>query len=166
MSMTEVNKRELSKCMKLSKTLTLDLINYMLGHNCKIHSGEAIHYACNILKRKATSHEVIGVLRNKPIFKKTGVYDKSSGAMWSLDIWALPEYLRQMEMEERFLANEEAAEALGAFTNEVITLLKKSLNEYDPATGDVSGIIQKIKCFWELIHLIEPEAVSASVKKN
>lgn len=153
----KMDKRELSRCMKLNKTITLDLVNYMLHNKCKIYSGEAVHYACNILKRKATSHEVIGVLRNKSVFKKTSNYDKHSGALWVLDIWALPELLAKMEMEERFMANEEAAQMLNMFTNQVIGMLKKSLDDYDPRSEDTVGIVKKLKCFWDLVHLTNPE---------
>lgn len=154
------DRRELSRCMKLNKTLTLDMINYMLRNDCRVFSGEAINYACNVLKRKATSHEVIGVLRNKPVFKKTDKYDKDSGALWVLDIWALPEFLQRMEMEERFLENDEGAQMVNIFTNEVIMLLKKSLEEYNPNEMEPSGVIKKMKEFWNLIHLVHPEALN------
>ena len=82
-----------SKPLPLTESLVFDIVEYLLEHEGYGHSTEISEIMVQNKPRRYTSREVIGVLRNRPMFKHAQSKDRRGGIRWRLDLLALVKYL-------------------------------------------------------------------------
>ena len=81
--------------------MVFDIVEYLLEHEGYGHSPQISEIMVANKPRRYTSREVIGVLRNRPMFKHAQSKDRRGGIRWRLDLLALKKYLIQKGYEER-----------------------------------------------------------------
>lgn len=79
--------------LPLTESLVFDIVDYLLGNEGYGYSTEISEKMVQLKPRRYTSREVIGVLRNRPMFKHAQSKDRRGGIRWRLDLLALVKYL-------------------------------------------------------------------------
>ena len=84
--------------LPLTESLVVD---YLLAHEGYGFSTEISEKMVQLKPRRYTSREVIGVLRNRPMFKHAQSKDRRGGIRWRLDLLALVKYLESKNFVNR-----------------------------------------------------------------
>jgi len=85
----------------LTESLVFDIVDYLLAHEGYGYSTEISEKMVQLKPRRYTSREVIGVLRNRPMFKHAQSKDRRGGIRWRLDLLALVKYLESKNFVNR-----------------------------------------------------------------
>ena len=85
----------------LTEALVFDIVDYLLEHEGYGYSNEISFYIVDNNPRRYTSREVVGILRNRPMFQHAQSSDRRGGIKWRLDILALEGYVVQKGYAER-----------------------------------------------------------------
>ena len=83
---SEDDKRRDTRPLPLTESLVFDIVEYMLSKDGYGFSTEISEKMVELKPRRYTSREVIGVLRNRPMFKHAQSKDKRAGIRWRLDL--------------------------------------------------------------------------------
>jgi hypothetical protein len=85
----------------LTEALVFDIVDYLLEHDGYGFSNEISFFIVDNNPRRYTSREVVGILRNRPMFQHAQSSDRRGGIKWRLDILALEGYVVQKGYVER-----------------------------------------------------------------
>jgi len=87
--------------LPLTETLVFDIVEYLLAHAGYGYSTEISSFMVSHKPRRYTSREVVGILRNRPMFRHAQSKDRKGGIRWRLDLLQLERYLAQKGFQER-----------------------------------------------------------------
>lgn len=87
--------------LPLVETLVFDIVEYLLDNEGYGHSTEIAQKMLELKPRRYTSREVIGILRNRPMFRHAQSRERRGGIRWRLDLLALSKYLSSKGYEDR-----------------------------------------------------------------
>lgn len=85
----------------LTEALVFDIVDYLLEHGGYGYSNEISFFIVDNNPRRYTSREVVGILRNRPMFQHAQSSDRRGGIKWRLDILALEGYVIQKGYVDR-----------------------------------------------------------------
>lgn len=90
-----------AKPLPLTETLVLDIVDYLLNNKGYGYSTQISSFMVNYKPRRYTSREVVGILRNRPMFRHAQSKERRGGIRWRLDLLALSRYLEQKGFQNR-----------------------------------------------------------------
>lgn len=93
--------RKTSTPLPLVETLVFDIVEYLLQKDGYGHSTVIAQKMLELKPRRYTTREVIGILRNRPMFRHAQSRERSGGIRWRLDLLALNKYLTSKGYEDR-----------------------------------------------------------------
>ena len=96
-----VNDDKRQRPLPLTETLVFDIVEYLLAHAGYGYSTEISSFMVSHKPRRYTSREVVGILRNRPMFRHAQSKDRQGGIRWRLDLLQLERYLAQKGFQER-----------------------------------------------------------------
>ena len=79
--------------LPLTEALVLDIVEYLLDNKGYGFSNEISYHIVQNKPRRYTSREVVGILRNRPMFRHAQSSERKGGIRWRLDMLALEKYL-------------------------------------------------------------------------
>ena len=85
----------------LTEALVFDIVDYLLNKDGYAFSNEISYHIVDANPRRYTSREVVGILRNRPMFQHRQSSDRRAGIRWRLNLLTFEEYLHQKGFEER-----------------------------------------------------------------
>ena len=88
--------------LPLTEALVFDIVTYLLDNKGVGFSNEISYYIVDNKPRRYTSREVVGILRNRPMFRHAKTEERQGGIKWRLDLGILEKYLLQKGYIERF----------------------------------------------------------------
>tara|TARA_R110000851_G_scaffold183774_5_gene333139 strand:- start:1315 stop:1749 length:435 start_codon:yes stop_codon:yes gene_type:complete len=91
--MTEPKKTEKRVSLPLTEALVLDIVDFLLDNKGYGFSNEISYFIVQNKPRRYTSREVVGILRNRPMFRHAQTSERKGGIRWRLDMLALQKYL-------------------------------------------------------------------------
>ncbi len=97
--MSDFDKRQ--RPLPLTETLVFDIVEYLLEKDGYGHSTVIAQKMLELKPRRYTTREVIGILRNRPMFRHAQSRERSGGIRWRLDLLALNKYLTSKGYEDR-----------------------------------------------------------------
>ena len=131
--------------LPLTETLVLDIVEYLLSHSGYGYSTEISSYMVERKPRRYTSREVVGILRNRPMFRHAQSKDRRGGIRWRLDLLQLERYIAQKGYQER-------AKDMGIYDSvrelklSQITETIKALETMD--TSNINEVYENIATLW------------------
>jgi len=90
-----------AKPLPLTETLVLDIVDFLLDNRGYGYSTQISSFMVNYKPRRYTSREVVGILRNRPMFRHAQSKERRGGIRWRLDLLALSRYLEQKGFQGR-----------------------------------------------------------------
>ncbi len=75
-----------SRPLDMTETLVFIIVDYMLDHNGYGYSTQISEYVVSNYPRRYTSREVVGILRNRPMFSHAQSNERRAGKKWRLDL--------------------------------------------------------------------------------
>ncbi len=91
--MTTPKKSEKRISLPLTEALVLDIVDFLLDNKGYGFSNEISYFIVQNKPRRYTSREVVGILRNRPMFRHAQTSERKGGIRWRLDMLALQKYL-------------------------------------------------------------------------
>jgi len=88
--------------LPLTEALVFDIVEYLLNNKGFGFSNEISYHIVDNKPRRYTSREVVGILRNRPMFRHAKSEERHGGIRWRLDLPILERYLIQKGYNERF----------------------------------------------------------------
>ena len=82
-----------SRPLDMTETLVFIIVDYMLDHNGYGYSTQISEYVVSNYPRRYTSREVVGILRNRPMFCHAQSNERRAGKKWRLDLLGWDRYL-------------------------------------------------------------------------
>ena len=129
----------------LTEALVFDIVDYLLVKDGYAFSNEISYHIVDNNPRRYTSREVVGILRNRPMFRHAQSKDRKGGIRWRLDLLQLERYLAQKGFQERAnelgLYDKMRELKLSQITNTVMVL-----EEMD--TMNINEVYEKIATLW------------------
>ena len=92
------NKR---KSLPLTEALVFDIVEFLLANKGYGYSNEISFHIVENRPRRYTSREVVGILRNRPMFRHAQSSERKGGIKWRLDLLALEKYIIQKGYEDK-----------------------------------------------------------------
>ena len=131
--------------LPLTETLVFDIVEYLLTHNGYGYSTEISSYMVARKPRRYTSREVVGILRNRPMFRHAQSKDRRGGIRWRLDLLQLERYFAQKGYQER--ANEQGIyDKMRELKLSQITKTINALETMD--TSNINEVYENIATLW------------------
>jgi hypothetical protein len=90
-----------NRALPLTEGLVLDIVDYLLKNDGYGYSTQISDNMVQLKPRRYTSREVVGILRNRPMFRHAQSKERKGGIRWRLDVLALQRYLVQKGFQER-----------------------------------------------------------------
>ena len=90
----EAAKVTASRPLDMTETLVFIIVDYMLDHNGYGYSTQISEYVVSNYPRRYTSREVVGILRNRPMFGHAQSNERRAGKKWRLDLLGWDRYLK------------------------------------------------------------------------
>jgi hypothetical protein len=128
-----------------AETLVLDIVEYLLDHSGYGYSTQISHHMIQLKPRRYTSREVVGILRNRPMFRHAQSRERRGGIRWRLDLLALDKYLEQKGYEER-ARERDMFDKVQSLKMEQLTDTINALEEMVP--DDLDFVYEKIATLW------------------
>ena len=145
MSQVVITLTDRQRPLPLTETLVLDILEYLLSHSGYGYSTEISSYMVERKPRRYTSREVVGILRNRPMFRHAQSKDRRGGIRWRLDLLQLERYFAQKGYQER-------AKDMGIYDSvrelklSQITETIKALETMD--TSNINEVYENIATLW------------------
>tara|TARA_R110002012_G_scaffold318539_1_gene537146 strand:- start:5094 stop:5537 length:444 start_codon:yes stop_codon:yes gene_type:complete len=79
--------------LDMTETLVFIIVNYMLDNGGYGYSTQISEYVVSNYPRRYTSREVVGILRNRPMFCHAQSKERKAGKKWRLDMLSWERYL-------------------------------------------------------------------------
>jgi len=89
------------KSLPLTEALVFDIVEFLLKNEGYGYSNEISYYIVDNKPRRYTSREVVGILRNRPMFRHAQSSERKGGIKWRLDLLALEKYIVQKGYQDR-----------------------------------------------------------------
>tara|TARA_R110000824_G_scaffold350740_1_gene537676 strand:+ start:81 stop:509 length:429 start_codon:yes stop_codon:yes gene_type:complete len=89
------------KSLPLTEALVFDIVEYLLEHNGYGYSNQISFHIVENKPRRYTSREVVGILRNRPMFRHAQSSERKGGIRWRLDVLALQKYIQQKGYKDK-----------------------------------------------------------------
>jgi len=89
------------KSLPLTEALVFDIVEFLLNNKGYGYSNEISYYIVDNKPRRYTSREVVGILRNRPMFRHAQSSERKGGIKWRLDLLALEKYIVQKGYQDR-----------------------------------------------------------------
>ena len=93
MSSEEGEKKKVSKPLDMTETLVFIIVDYMLDHDGYGFSTQISEFVVTNYPRRYTSREVVGILRNRPMFCHAQSKERKAGKKWRLDLQSWERYI-------------------------------------------------------------------------
>lgn len=90
----EASQLTASRPLDMTETLVFIIVDYMLDHNGYGFSTQISEYVVSNYPRRYTSREVVGILRNRPMFGHAQSNERRAGKKWRLDLLGWDRYLK------------------------------------------------------------------------
>lgn len=90
----EAGQMTASRPLDMTETLVFIIVDYMLDHNGYGYSTQISEYVVSNYPRRYTSREVVGILRNRPMFCHAQSNERRAGKKWRLDLLGWDRYLK------------------------------------------------------------------------
>tara|TARA_R110000824_G_scaffold173507_2_gene351625 strand:+ start:3056 stop:3502 length:447 start_codon:yes stop_codon:yes gene_type:complete len=90
---TEEVKKKASKPLDMTETLVFIIVDYMLDSDGYGFSTQISEYVVTNYPRRYTSREVVGILRNRPMFCHAQSKERKAGKKWRLDLQSWERYI-------------------------------------------------------------------------
>jgi hypothetical protein len=91
-----------SRPLDMTETLVFIIVDYMLDHNGYGYSTQISEYVVSNYPRRYTSREVVGILRNRPMFGHAQSNERRAGKKWRLDLLGWDRYLKNSRNKDLF----------------------------------------------------------------
>lgn len=92
MTTKDVEKKA-SKPLDMTETLVFIIVDYMLDNDGYGFSTQISEYVVTNYPRRYTSREVVGILRNRPMFCHAQSKERKAGKKWRLDLQSWERYI-------------------------------------------------------------------------
>ena len=92
MTTNDVEKKA-SKPLDMTETLVFIIVDYMLDNDGYGFSTQISEYVVTNYPRRYTSREVVGILRNRPMFCHAQSKERKAGKKWRLDLQSWERYI-------------------------------------------------------------------------
>tara|TARA_R110000751_G_scaffold61136_1_gene127325 strand:+ start:2170 stop:2571 length:402 start_codon:yes stop_codon:yes gene_type:complete len=131
----------------MTETLVFVIVDYLLDNNGYGFSTQISEFIVNKYPRRYTSREVVGILRNRPMFCHAQTNERRAGKKWRLDLLGWERYLQNskskgLENKSKEWGLEEKVQKL-KMTQISETL--DALNTLEPSTLDqVYSVISQV----------------------
>jgi hypothetical protein len=89
----ESTKKRSDRPLDMTETLVFIIVDFMLDNGGYGYSTQISEYVVTNYPRRYTSREVVGILRNRPMFCHAQSKERKSGKKWRLDILSWERYL-------------------------------------------------------------------------
>lgn len=83
-----------SRPLDMTETLVFIIVDYMLDNKGYGYSTQISEYVVSNYPRRYTSREVVGILRNRPMFCHAQSNERRAGKKWRLDLLGWDRYLK------------------------------------------------------------------------
>lgn len=136
-----------SNQLGMTETLVFVIVDYLLDNNGYGFSTQISEFIVNKYPRRYTSREVVGILRNRPMFCHAQTNERRAGKKWRLDLLGWERYLQNskskgLENKSKEWGLEEKVQKL-KMTQISETL--DALNSLEPSTLDqVYSVISQV----------------------
>jgi len=136
-----------SNQLGMTETLVFVIVDYLLDNNGYGFSTQISEFIVNKYPRRYTSREVVGILRNRPMFCHAQTNERRAGKKWRLDLLGWERYLQNskskgLENKSKEWGLEEKVQKL-KMTQISETL--DALNTLEPSTLDqVYSVISQV----------------------
>ena len=90
---TKEVKKKASKPLDMTETLVFIIVDYMLDNDGYGFSTQISEYVVTNYPRRYTSREVVGILRNRPMFCHAQSKERKAGKKWRLDLQSWERYI-------------------------------------------------------------------------
>jgi len=100
----DTTKKGSDRPLDMTETLVFIIVDFMLDNGGYGYSTQISEYVVTNYPRRYTSREVVGILRNRPMFCHAQSKERKSGKKWRLDILSWERYLqnsRTKKLEEK-----------------------------------------------------------------
>jgi len=94
MSEESSTKKKADRPLDMTETLVFIIVDFMLDNGGYGYSTQISEYVVKNYPRRYTSREVVGILRNRPMFCHAQSKERKSGKKWRLDILSWERYLQ------------------------------------------------------------------------
>lgn len=97
-------KKRSDRPLDMTETLVFIIVDFMLDNGGYGYSTQISEYVVTNYPRRYTSREVVGILRNRPMFCHAQSKERKSGKKWRLDMLSWERYLqnsRTKKLEEK-----------------------------------------------------------------
>jgi len=85
--------KKASKPLDMTETLVFIIVDYMLDNDGYGFSTQISEYVVTNYPRRYTSREVVGILRNRPMFCHAQSKERKAGKKWRLDLQSWERYI-------------------------------------------------------------------------
>ena len=89
------------KSLPSTEALVFDIVEFLLDNEGYGYSNEISYHIVENRPRRYTSREVVGILRNRPMFRHAQSSERKGGIKWRLDLLALEKYILQKGYEDK-----------------------------------------------------------------
>ena len=128
-----------------AETLVLDIVEYLLDNEGYGYSTQISTHMIDLKPRRYTSREVVGILRNRPMFRHAQSRERKGGIRWRLDLLSLERYLEQKGYRER-AQDREIFNGIKDLKMRQLMATIEALETMDPE--DIDTVYQKISTLW------------------
>lgn len=128
-----------------AETLVLDIVEYLLANDGYGYSTQISTHMIDLKPRRYTSREVVGILRNRPMFRHAQSRERKGGIRWRLDLLSLERYLEQKGYTKRAEDMEIFERIKGLKMSQLMATIE-TLESMDP--DDISTVYESIATLW------------------
>ncbi len=128
-----------------AETLVLDIVEYLLTKEGYGYSTQISTHMIELKPRRYTSREVVGILRNRPMFRHAQSRERKGGIRWRLDLLSLERYLEQKGYQER-AQSRDIFEGIKNLKMRQLMATIESLESMD--ADDINTVYQNIATLW------------------
>lgn len=125
--------------LPLTEALVFDIVTYLLDNKGVGFSNEISYYIVDNKPRRYTSREVVGILRNRPMFRHAKTEERQGGIKWRLDLGILEKYLLQkgyLDRFERMGLNERVYDLKESIINKTVEAVNSHEKQFVKETYD------------------------------
>tara|TARA_R110002012_G_C11634059_1_gene610033 strand:+ start:1488 stop:1907 length:420 start_codon:yes stop_codon:yes gene_type:complete len=128
----------------LTEALVFDIVDYLLVKDGYAFSNEISYHIVDNNPRRYTSREVVGILRNRPMFEHRQSSDRRAGIKWRLDMLTFEKYIAQKGYTQRAESRDFYNRMLELKEHHIIKTKKIINREEDKNTNEVYELLSEL----------------------
>lgn len=128
----------------LTEALVFDIVDYLLVKEGYAFSNEISYHIVDNNPRRYTSREVVGILRNRPMFEHRQSSDRRAGIKWRLDMLTFEKYIAQKGYTQRAESRDFYNRMLELKEHHIIKTKKIINREEDKNTNEVYELLSEL----------------------